>query len=89
MLYQRVGRHCHPVAEIGNVSSLGAGLGKRIRDPAHNRTWGIGLVEETFHTAIWPVLFSNRQTSVKVPLESTPIHNAMGQPALAAALPAI
>jgi hypothetical protein len=89
MLYQRIGRHVHPVAEIGNVSRLRAGLGKRIPDPAHNRTRGIGRVEETFHTWIWPVLFSNRQTSVKVPPESTPIHNAMGQPAPAAALPAI
>jgi hypothetical protein len=37
MLYQRIGRHCHPVAETGNVSRLRAGLGKRIPDPAHNR----------------------------------------------------
>ena len=38
---------------------------------------GSSGVEATFHTATRPLSSSNRQTSVKVPPESTPTRHAM------------
>ena len=89
MLDQRIGRHRRAVAEIGDVACLRGDKAERFANPCATACEGSAGVEGTFQTAIWPLLFSNRQISVNVPPESTPIRHAIGQYPLAAALPAM
>ena len=77
MLDQRVGRDGRAVAEIGDRGGRGADTPDTLRDAVGNALgWVVGG-GRTFQTATAPVSSSNRQTSVKVPPESTPMRHAM------------
>jgi len=47
------------------------------RNPVATASEGSAAIEETFQTAMRPLFSSNRQMSVKVPPESTPIRHAI------------
>ena len=88
VLDQRVGGDRGAVAEIGDLGRRG--LRRRARPSSTPRAMardGSSGVEGTFHTSTPPLASSNRQTSVKVPPESTPIRQAMNvaSPAVGAA----
>ena len=80
MLDQRIGRDGRAVAEIANRARPDADLPDTFRHtPCDEPRDGSSGVDGTFQTSTRPVSSSNRQTSVKVPPESTPTRQVIAR----------